>query len=273
MKHIHFFGLGPQRTATTWLYQALLPSQAICLPQGVKETMFFDRYYDKGLNWYLWHFRQATADQLCGEIAPTYFDAPAACERLSQHFPDAKLIINVRNPVARCHSLFRHHLSKGRVPNDFWKAAESVPQIIDSGHYRKHGSRWEDQFPNIHYLVQEDIVAQPETEIANLQSFLGIPIRLPASAEQLKEKVNVAEAPRFPRLARLASASAAFLRSRRLHRVAELGKRLGLKKVYRGGTEVAAFDPETRRRLQDLYASDIQWLEKRLNRCFADWLN
>ena len=162
-----FFGIGPQRTASTWLYTALSTHPGIAFPHQVKETMFFDRHFDRGLDWYLWHFRNAGPDQICGEVGPTYFDDDGACERIKECFPEAEIFINVRNPIARSHSLFRHHLSKGRVPNSFQTAIDKLPRIVDSGRYREHCLKWEEAFGDrITYLVQEDIQEDPDSEEA-----------------------------------------------------------------------------------------------------------
>ena len=140
--YLNFVCVGPQRTGSTWLHQHLTQHPAICFPQDVKETMFFDRYYEKGLSWYTAHFTHRGEKQLCGEIAPTYFDVDVVPTRLHQLNPECRIIINLRNPVSRTLSLYRHHLSKGRVRGSFEEAVLQMPRIIDSGKYALHIPRW-----------------------------------------------------------------------------------------------------------------------------------
>ena len=267
---VAFFGVGPQRTASTWLYEVLCGHPEIAFPHQVKETMFFDSHYQKGIDWYLWHFRNAQPGQLKGEIGPTYFDDDAARQRIKSHFPMAKIFINVRNPIAKCHSLFRHHLSKGRVPNCFQSAIEKMPRILSSGKYRDYCQNWEGDFQDrVMYLVQEDIHQNPDAVLQSVFECLGIaPIRDPKRAAA---RVNVATAPRSKLLARALSLTATTLRTWRLHSLVEQGKKLGLKKIYRGQGKVDPVSYEMHQFLADYFESDIQWLEQHLGRDFSAW--
>ncbi len=267
---LSFFCVGPQRTATTWLYRVLAEQRQVEFPQGVKETMFFDTRYAKGIQWYLWHFRNADSAAMCGEIAPSYFDQPVCWERIRKHFPEAKIIINVRNPVDRSYSLFRHHVSKGRIPNDFEKAIERMPRILSSSHYGKYCPQWEHYFPDrVKYVVQEDIEARPELVVDDICQFLQLEtMPLPEVAH---ERVNRAAAPRNRWLARALSMGATSLRSLRLHGVVEWGKRVGLTSYYRDGGEPQALGADTRARLARMFESDVRWLERRLEREFSEW--
>src|SRR3990172_7835495 len=76
-----FIGVGPPRTATTWLHKVL--SGHVGLPRGVKETQFFDRHYSLGMEWYLRHFRDWPANRPCGEFSPTYFASAEARMRIA----------------------------------------------------------------------------------------------------------------------------------------------------------------------------------------------
>jgi hypothetical protein len=40
--------IGPMKAGTTWLYSYLISRGDVCLPEGVKETFFFDRRFNKG---------------------------------------------------------------------------------------------------------------------------------------------------------------------------------------------------------------------------------
>ena len=64
-------GAGPGRTGTTWLHRVL--EGHVDLPWGVKETQFFNTFYDKGIDWYAHHFRYATGQRKIVEICPSFF--------------------------------------------------------------------------------------------------------------------------------------------------------------------------------------------------------
>jgi len=268
---LHFLGLGPQRTVSSWLDQVLRAHPGASLPRQVKETFFFDERFDRGWDWYRSHFREDGISQKIGEIAPTCFDSPEARSRVAEYFPTLRLIINVRNPIARAHSLFRHHRTKGRVPDDFDAAVKVMPRIITSGKYAEHASAWEKVFgpQQILYLVQEDIQADPEEIFHTVCDFLDLEkVPLPAIG---RNPYGEGTSPRFPRLARSAAAMATWARDKRLHGPIEFAKMLGLKAVFRGGEPAAPLNEDQFRFLLDFYTADIEWLEKHLNRDLSNW--
>ena len=114
-KLIRFFGLGPQRSGSTWLDGCLRQHPQCALPVKTKETFFFDRYFDRGLCWYERQFDVGREVRAVGEVAPSYFGYPDAPIRIAQLFPDARLIITLRNPIERAWSHFLHLWRKGDV--------------------------------------------------------------------------------------------------------------------------------------------------------------
>src|SRR4051812_6874199 len=52
-----FFVIGPPRTGTSWLHEVL--SKRVSLSHPTKETRFFDKHFDRGLEWYASHYRKA----------------------------------------------------------------------------------------------------------------------------------------------------------------------------------------------------------------------
>ena len=269
---LSFVGIGPQRTASTWLYEALLGHPAVCFPKDVKETMFFDLRFDKGMPWYWSHFKHHVSTQKLGEVAPTYFDQPEACARIRAHNPACQIIINVRNPVTRAFSLYRHHLAKGRVSGSFRDAVRQMPRIIDAGRFSVHCPCWEQAFgkDRVLYLCQEEIEKEPATILESVSAFLGIEARaLPARG---KSRVNAGTVPRHPALAKMAAALVTQLHGLRLHGLVAFGKRLGLQRVYSGGSsDMVVLTPGDYDAAVADYEADIRYIEQRLGRSFAVW--
>lgn len=265
---LKFVAVGPQRTATSWLYKMLQQHPIVALPRMVKETMFFDQYFDKGLNWYFSHF-QAAPGQTMGEVAPTYFGSEAATLRLKRLWPDLSVIVSVRNPIQRAHSLFRHHLSKGRVPNCFQTAVDQMPEILETGRYSIHAKRWETEFRKTEYVLNEDISSGPEKTLSRVLRFLELP-EVPGF-QDASVRVNSATAPRNRPVALLCSRLSTRLRAMRLHRIVEIGKSMGLKRVYSGGRPVKGLSQAEHDWLVNYYSDDIEWLEERLDRSFGLW--
>jgi len=116
---LDFVSVGPQRTGTSWLHRYLRLHPMLAFPLHVKETKFFDARFEKGFDWYWKHFGDPSQNTKRGEIAPTYFHSAEALARLSK-FEGLRVVIHLRDPIARTWSLFRHHRNKGRVPNDYF---------------------------------------------------------------------------------------------------------------------------------------------------------
>lgn len=53
--HLTFLMVGCQRCGTTWIDAALRDHPEVFLP-AEKQSYFFDRNYDKGIDWYLEKF-------------------------------------------------------------------------------------------------------------------------------------------------------------------------------------------------------------------------
>ena len=100
-----FIAVGPPRTATTWLHEVL--QGHVCLPADRKETDFFTRFYDRGLDWYADYFRHCEGGIPVGELSPMYFASPPARERIARHLPECKIIVSLRDPVERAYSNYR----------------------------------------------------------------------------------------------------------------------------------------------------------------------
>lgn len=269
---LNFVAIGPQRTGTTWLYEALVGHPQLCFPKGVKETMFFDKYYYKGLRWYKTHFAHCKDSEKCGEIAPTYFNVETIPSHLYDLNPKCKIIINLRHPLERVLSVYRHYLSLGEIGENFEEAVKLVPHIIDAGHYSNYVPSWLAQFGSsqIHFILLEDIQSAPEQVLENLYHFLGVEqISFPSLAQ---EKVNAASLPRFPWLAKRFTETARFLRGNRLHGIVEVGKRLGLRKVYTGGEDkMPTLTKEQQIYLLKLYEADTVYVENLLDRELSTW--
>lgn len=269
---LSFVGVGPQRTASTWLDVALRRHPDVELPRLVKETMFFDEHYDKGLSWFVSHFDVDRPDTVAGEIGPTYFDSEEARARIAHHFSKARIIVGVRDPVARAVSMLRHYATLGAVPTDVDEAIEGYPRLITSGRYHTLGPAWEKDFgtENVLYIVQDDISTQPDHVLAALTAFLGI-----ANLDSLDPARLVNEAlgasPRSRAVARAARSTVAWLRSHKMHRIVDAGKRLGLKRAMYGGGPDVEIDASAYERLRTHFEPDVAWLEQRLNRSFEDW--
>lgn len=271
---LSFLAVGPGRSGTTWLHEALSHHPGLCLPMNVKETMFFDRHHGKGLSWYTDQFRHREPGQLCGEVGPTYFHVPEIPERIKQASSKCKIIITIRDPVSRTLSGYRHHLSKGRVSGSLTEAFQQMPSIVDSGKFGVHIPRWLETFGSdaVTFALLDDIQTHPVQVLRSIYEFLGVEDVAPPPSTY--ERIGVASMSRHRNLARAATHLADWLRSRRLYGVVEFGKALGLKNVYRGlDGDMPELTQADRTRLLVEFEPDMQYLESLLDRDLSAWRN
>jgi hypothetical protein len=243
------------------------------MPKAVKETMFFDKRFDRGIEWYAIYFDHGKEGQVNGEIAPTYFDVSEVPRRIGEAAPDCKIIIGLRHPAERAFSLYLHHLRKGRVSGSFGEAAKQKPRILTAGKYATHIPRWKTVFgeSRVHFVFLKDIKTQPQRVLDSVCQALGIKsLEQPAHAD---EKVNAASMPRFPLLARGAAALTTFFHSYGLHSIVEAGKKLGLRELaYTGGEEnMPELSFKDRNRLIREYEADIDFVESTTGRDLSHW--
>jgi hypothetical protein len=177
----------------------------------------------------------------------------------------------LRNPAKRAESLFLHHLRKGRVSANFSEAIRQFPRIKESGKYRTHLSRWFQYFhtEQIKITLTEDMAQNPEKVLLELYEFLSVDqSSLP---ENLHQKVNTAGMPKHPWLAKYAARAVAMLNDNKMHKIVDLGKSLGLKKIYSGSEKIPFVSTEEKKKLLLYYEKDIQFVEELLQRKLDFW--
>ncbi|XP_041812885.1 heparan sulfate glucosamine 3-O-sulfotransferase 6-like [Chelmon rostratus] len=149
------------------------------------EPHFFDRFYDKGLEWYRNLMPRTLDGQITMEKTPSYFVTKEAPGRVCTMNCHTKLIVVVRDPVTRAVSDYTQTLSKNPGLPSFQSLAlkNSSTGLIDTtwsavriGLYAKHLENWLQHFPLSHFLFVsgERLVSDPAGEMGRVQDFLGL---------------------------------------------------------------------------------------------------
>ncbi|KAM6913567.1 heparan sulfate glucosamine 3-O-sulfotransferase 4 [Lycodopsis pacificus] len=149
------------------------------------EPHFFDRNYEKGLDWYRDLMPQTLEGQITMEKTPSYFVTNHAPKRIHSMARDIKLIIVVRNPVTRAISDYTQTLSKKPEIPTFEVLAfkNRTLGLIDAswsalriGIYALHLESWMQYFPlsQMHFVSGERLIVDPAGEMAKVQDFLGL---------------------------------------------------------------------------------------------------
>ena len=121
-----FVIVGAMKAGTTSLAGNLKQHPRIFMPR--REVRFFNEHWHRGVDWYRAHFRDG-AGRICGEKTPEYMRADRYMRRLHRVLPGAKIVVLLREPVARLLSEMNHRMQSGTLP-----AADR----IDEAYVRKH---------------------------------------------------------------------------------------------------------------------------------------
>ena len=199
-----FAVIGVGKGGTTHLYH-LLSQHPHIEPAASKELHFFDKEFDKGIEWYRQNFptprRKGGRMTITGEATP-YLADPRAPERMARVVPQARLIALLRNPVDRAYSRYHQQVRKGLAtvtfeeaieeemawlreasqPGEHRTGADDVPfaaqyQCIYKGIYVDHLMRWAEFFDREQMLVlkSEDFFARTQETLDRIFEFLGLP--------------------------------------------------------------------------------------------------
>lgn len=208
-----FLVVGAQRCGTTSLFRALSAHPAVLPPAlSIKGVHYFDSHYDQPLSWYLAHFptartrraatRRAGATAVTGEASPYYVFHPAIPGRIARDVPGARVVLLLRDPVARAYSHYQHMVWEGlETAGSFEEAidlegdrlqGEEERLLADpaytSPHHQHHSyvargrygqqlARLRAHFPEEQVLVVDShrLFVDAQAEVARVLAFLGLP--------------------------------------------------------------------------------------------------
>lgn len=219
----HFFVVGAQRTGTTYLYHMLAEHPEIEMAAPLQpEPKFFhlDHLYERGLDYYYsTFFSGKPGAKRLGEKTTTYIESQKAAQRISECFPDAHIIILIRNPIERAISNYWYTFNNGLetlpMAEAFYKEEErwqdydhehisaSPYAYLRRGCYLEYIEMYERFFPagQITIIIHEQLFAQPEVIISDVYSTLGVAgDYLPSRRDEKINAAAKAETPLDPAL-------------------------------------------------------------------------
>lgn len=256
--------IGSSKSGSTWIFKLLSWHPQIYMYPG-KHLGFFTRNFDKGWNWYLDRFKAGPEHKIIGEASHSYLLSEEACERIHELMPEAKLLVCLREPVARTYSQYLDGIKNAKMEGTFEEALERVPSLIGHSRYGTNLARYLKRFRRDQILICcfDDLVSAPDKFAARIFEFLGVDVlEIPQS---LHQKVLPAGQPRMKALAMATK------------KIAAMTDKLGLIEL-RGRVKTSPFvrnilyrqftnasrpemRPETRARLREIMADEIQRLD------------
>ena len=289
----NFIGIGPTKTATTWLFQCLREHPQVFLP-AAKETQFFvRRNFADDLAEYKRFFDASGDADAVGEISPRYFAAPEAPERLKRHLPGAKLIITLRDPVDRLESEYWHlrRMNIGEATRNVPERLEDALRtheaaLVEPSLYARHLKSWLAHFDRtqIHIIFSEDVKSQPESVVRGVFEFLGVDASfVPGTLKAKGADVRQGVSPRSPMLGRTYTIIYSMLVRgvyRPVRRLIGLKRASAIKDALRARQVMSAvfhregypkMEASTRAMLRQRFADDVRELEALTGRDLSAW--
>ena len=191
-----FIIIGAQKAGTTSLYNYLLQNPVVGKSLK-KEIHYFDLNYTKGINWYRSHFVKKRIQKnisVIGEASPLYLYHPEAPNRVSENYPEIKLIVILRDPVERVISHYKHLLRHKLIPEHLTlsdvikiekKRRKNISQsayydpvysVLHRGEYLFQLNRWKELFSTDQILIlqNDQLRKDPDNVLYRIENFLKI---------------------------------------------------------------------------------------------------
>lgn len=190
----NFLYVGPDKAGSSWLHETLIKHPDVYLTPS-KDLYFFDRYHDRGLDWYAAQFKDARDQSVVGEVCQDYLFHPDAARRIHDALGDVKVMVSLRDPVDRAWSSYLYMRKHGIGPDTFAEALRSRPELLEHGRYATGLDRFLTLFPrdHVHVALFDDLEADPQGFLDGVTDFLGVE-RQPLDAKEREARLPAASA-------------------------------------------------------------------------------
>lgn len=152
-----FVVIGAQKSASTFLQDQMTQHPAIEIAPG-EVRAFEDPWYSPESVAGLADLFTGPATLVRGIKRPDYLGRRDVTDRLAQHLPDAKILVVLREPIARAVSAYYHYVRHGFAPllpiDEAFTALldgtitghPRAAEILDYGRYGEHLGRFQERF-------------------------------------------------------------------------------------------------------------------------------
>ena len=228
---------------------------------------------------YLKLFENAKAQTAIGEASVCYLWSKTAPQNMAARFPDAKILMMLRNPAERAYSQYLHMLRFAKRSISFreymdaalastsTKIGELYP-FLEFGFYCCQIERYLAYFPRqaLGIYFYEDYQQNPLVVLQDMFRFLGVD---PKFEPDMSKRHMLPRVPRSQATARLVE----WGRGRRIvQKVASPALRSSIRRILFRPRRHLALEPADRSRLVSLYRDDIRGLSALLDRDLDAWL-
>jgi len=270
----NFLYIGPPKSGSTWLFENLAAHPEVYITPS-KDTYFFDRYYGRGLDWYVSHFSGAKGgEKIIGEICHDYLFSAKASHRIACHLPNAKLLVILRNPYERLLSHVQFCVRNGR---SFQSLSDAIEQekvhVIDHNLYSKYLSNFEEYLSRglLRIMLYDDLSIQSADFFSQVCEFLGLTV---VDVPGLERKANSSAAPRSRTLSAIVYFLARHVREMGFGKLVGTIKKSFVRNIlysdtqkYRHDYDSAAFSL-----VDNIFLQELDFLSKHFNVDVSRWM-
>lgn len=280
-----FFIVGAPKAGTYSLYEILSQHPNISM-SSIKEPNFFTTAANNSLNMKivtnfddytaLWGFNQKNT--IYGEASPSYLRCADAPMRIKETFPNAKIIVVLRDPIERAYSNWKMDVRQGGQKASFKRAfyadyenkrsANIQYEYYKASLYYEAIERYFSIFgrENVLTFLFEDLQESTPEACQKILQFLQLP-----DFDTVDYRIeNAAKLPRFQFLAKAYQNKFSKLT---LGRILPEPQRKFIKDIiFSGKPDNSRPSIELRQELLPLFREDIRNLEKTLKRDLSSWL-
>lgn len=261
------FVVGPEKTATTYIQMLLEQHPDATLPQGIKETFFFDKFYDNGLDWYLKRFDLSETRKCMIEVAPSYFSEKSAIKRIQSAFPNARIVICTRDVVERTISHHAHMRRYGYINTPLMESLNQNSHPLRSSLYSRYCPLWEKAFGSENITIVDMQVLKNDPETFAEQVFEGVGLSaIHIADDTLSITTNQAAIPRNYVVAKAATMVSNQFKQLGLYKALEVARNSPLHSLVFGSQQTKSdnnVDPASRIKLYQLLAKEYAFLKQK----------
>jgi len=274
----HVVHLGPQKSATTWLYECFKEHPELACNESSDSIHYYSMQFHRGEEWYVAQFENKPAVSARVDMSTEYIRCPLTPTRIAHDAPDSLLIMCMRHPIERAFSHYWHEKKKRRFDFRFEEVLDNYDLFanwVEPGLYGMHLERWLAEFSRDQLLVQEfsKLQENPASFLEEALQFIGVDSAFKPHA--LTRKVNVARPERSIREKRWRNRITEVLRHMGVMeqvKKTKLVRRQREKKFKTGRQEyLSQTDPKILKELEQVIEPDIIKLEQLLGVDLSHW--
>ena len=189
-----FFVVGAQKTGTTALYESIRNCENFETP---KRKEFHLLAEEQPVTKAKYLFELGVANGISGDFSPSYLYSKFAAKNISNYFPDAKIIMVLRNPMQRAFSNMVHCVRLGKDQKldlddllnneeDRVRNKTALFHYLSKGFYYNQVKRFTDLFSQEQLLIipHDQLIAHPTETVSKIINFVGLTESTPPSLER-----------------------------------------------------------------------------------------